>query len=164
MGEDRLVNAELSRGDEDILLATQNGMAIRFPLEQVRCMGRVAQGVRGISLRGEDKVVSMELVTPEDNLLLVSAKGIGKRISVKNCRIQNRGGVGVIGIKVSEKTGQVIGAMTIGDKDDFMAITADGMIIRTSVKNVRIMGRAAQGVKVMRLNKQDEVVSIARIQ
>ena len=162
---EQLIGVELTDGNSEIILATRNGIAIRFDEQDVRPMGRTAHGVRGIQLNYGDEVVAMDSVTSENSeVLTATEQGLGKRTSVSEYRKQTRGGKGVINIKVNEKTGIVIGMKVITPGQEIMMITAAGIIIRIDVEGISQFGRNAQGVKLMTLNDDDKVVSLAAVQ
>lgn len=162
---EQLIGVELTDGNSEIILATRNGTAIRFDEQDVRPMGRTAHGVRGIQLNYGDEVVAMDSVTSENSeVLTATEQGLGKRTSVSEYRKQTRGGKGVINIKVNEKTGIVIGMKVITPGQEIMMITAAGIIIRIDVEGISQFGRNAQGVKLMTLNDDDKVVSLAAVQ
>lgn len=162
---EQLIGVELTDGNSGIILATRNGIAIRFDEQDVRPMGRTAHGVRGIQLNYGDEVVAMDSVTSENSeVLTATEQGLGKRTSVSEYRKQTRGGKGVINIKVNEKTGIVIGMKVITPGQEIMMITAAGIIIRIDVEGISQFGRNAQGVKLMTLNDDDKVVSLAAVQ
>lgn len=164
-GNEQLIGVELTDGNSEIILATRNGIAIRFDEQDVRPMGRTAHGVRGIQLNYGDEVVAMDSVTSENSeVLTATEQGLGKRTSVSEYRKQTRGGKGVINIKVNEKTGIVIGMKVITPGQEIMMITAAGIIIRIDVEGISQFGRNAQGVKLMTLNDDDKVVSLAAVQ
>ena len=145
-------------------MATRNGIAIRFDEQDVRTMGRTAHGVKGISLNYGDEVVAMDSVSDEDSEVLTATEfGMGKRTEVKEYRKQTRGGKGIINMKITEKTGLVIGMKVINPDQEIMMITAAGLIIRTDVDQISQYGRNTQGVKLMTLNDEDKVVSLAAI-
>ncbi len=152
--------------DEEILLVTTQGQAIRFRDDDVREMGRAAYGVAGIKLDKNDEVVSMEILSKENDLtiLTITEKGFGKRSRVEDYRITRRAGKGVINLKVGEKTGKVITTSSVKDKDSVIITTAKGMIIRTPVKGLRVIGRATQGVRVVKLQVGDKVTDLIKIQ
>jgi DNA gyrase subunit A len=161
---DRLLDVRVTDGDKTILLATAKGFSIRFSEKDTRALSRATRGVRGISLRKGDKVVSMETLDPEaGEVLSVAEKGIGKRTPVDQYRLQKRGGKGIINLKVSEKTGEVIGAKQVRAEDGLMLITQEGKIIRIAVDGVRVSARSTQGVKLIDLEGEDRLVSIARL-
>lgn len=162
--EEELIGVELTDGNSEIILATRNGIAIRFDEQDVRAMGRTAHGVRGITLNPGDEVVAMDSVSSaESEVLTATELGLGKRTAVNAYRKQTRGGKGVINIKITEKTGLVIGMRVINPKQEIMMITANGIIIRFDGKGVSQFGRNAQGVKLITLNNDDKVVSLTAI-
>lgn len=163
---DQLLEAKMTNGNHEILLAVRSGRAIRFPEKKVRPMGRTASGVRGIVLSGEqDEVVGMICVEDEsENILVVSENGFGKRSKIEDYRITNRGGKGVKTINVTEKTGSLIAIKGVIDTDDLMIITKLGLTIRMPVADMRIMGRATQGVKLINLKEDDSIASVAYVE
>src|SRR6202035_1318440 len=148
---DRLLAVRMTDGLKDILLATARGFSIRFPEKDVRPTGRATYGVRGMSLRAGERVVAMEELDADGEVLSVAARGYGKRTPVGEYRRQSRGGLGIINLKVSDKTGEVVGARYVVPTDGLMLITQEGMIIRINVSGVRVIGRSTQGVKLMDL-------------
>jgi DNA gyrase subunit A len=161
---DRLLDVRVTDGDKTILLATAKGFSIRFSEKDARPLGRATRGVRGISLRKDDKVVSMETLEPEGGeVLSVAENAVGKRTPVDQYRLQSRGGKGIINLKVSEKTGEVIGAKQVKAEDGLMLITQEGKIIRIAVDGVRVSARSTQGVKLMDLEGEDRLVAVARL-
>jgi DNA gyrase subunit A len=162
---DTLLEAKLTNGSNQIMMALHSGKAIRFEEEKVRPMGRTAAGVRGIRLADEnDEVVGMIAVeSDEANVLVVSEKGYGKRSSVADYRITNRGGKGVKTINVTDKTGGLISMKNVTDDDDLMIITKKGITIRMHVDVLRVMGRATQGVKLINLKGNDEIAAVAKV-
>ena len=160
---DRLLNVERTTGDKNILLATAKGFAIRFLEKDVRAMGRATRGVRGINLRKGDRVVAMETLDEDGEILSVAERGIGKRTLLKQYRQQGRGGKGIINLKVSEKTGEVIGVKQVRPLDGMMLISLEGKIIRIGVDGVRQSGRSTQGVKLIDLEGEDRLVSLAKL-
>ena len=163
---DRLLDVKLTDGDSDIILAVRSGRAIRFHETHVRAMGRTATGVRGITLSGDDdRVVGMVCVQDrESNLLVVSEKGYGKRSVIEDYRITNRGGKGVKTMNVTDKTGQIISIKNVTDADELMIINKSGITIRMAIADIRVMGRATQGVRLIKLNDTDEISSVAKIE
>ncbi len=163
---DRLLDVALTNGSNDIIIAAQSGMAIRFNESRVRPMGRTAAGVRGVSLADEeDKVVGMICINRADaQLLVVSEKGFGKRSSVDDYRITNRGGKGVKTLNITDKTGHLVAIKEVTDSDELMIINKSGIIIRMSVAELRVMGRNTQGVRLIRLNETDKISSVAKIE
>lgn len=159
-----LIGVELTDGNSEIILATRNGIAIRFDEQDVRPMGRTAHGVKGISLAYGDEVVAMDSVADESFEVLTATEfGMGKRTAVSEYRKQTRGGKGIINIKITEKTGLVVGMRVINPQQEIMMITTAGIIIRIDVDGISQFGRNAQGVKLMTLNDDDKVVSLAAI-
>jgi DNA gyrase subunit A len=163
---DRLLNAALTNGTNDIIIAKSEGKAVRFNESDVRPMGRTAAGVRGVTLESPlDKVVGMVCISrPDANLLVVSEKGYGKRSSIEDYRITRRGGKGVKTINVTEKTGKLVAIKEVVDNDDLMIINKSGISIRISVSELRVMGRATQGVRLIKLNEEDAISSVEKIQ
>ncbi|GGF39364.1 DNA gyrase subunit A [Echinicola rosea] len=164
--DDQLLNVELTHGDSHIIIAAKSGRAIHFHESVVRPMGRTATGVKAITLSDEnDEVVGMVCVNREEaTLLVVSEKGYGKRSAVEEYRITNRGGKGVKAMNVTEKTGSLVSIKSVIDSDDLMIINKSGIIIRTPVAGLRIMGRATQGVRLIKLNENDEISSVAKVE
>lgn len=161
--EDHLVDVKLTSGEEQIVLATRKGQAIRFPEEQARPMGRNTRGVKGISLAPKDEVVGMEIVRPEANLLTVTANGFGKRTLLTEYRSQTRGGKGIINIKVNKRNGLVVAVQMIKSDEEIMMVSAEGIVIRFNAEDISKIGRATQGVTLMRLDKGDTVVAVAKV-
>ncbi len=160
---DRLIEAKLSDGNNDIIIGTRNGMAIRFNEKDVRDMGRTATGVRGIKLSKNDAVIGMIVVRNASTLLVVTEKGFGKRSEIEEYRLTKRGGKGVITVKTSEKNGKLIAMKEVNDGDELVIITTKGMVIRQAVSDIRVMGRNTQGVRLIKLNEDDEIADIARV-
>ena len=161
--DDAVIAANVSDGNHEIFIGTRDGMAIRFPESDVRAMGRGAYGVRGISLRDADAVVAMEILTPGGTILSVTEQGYGKRTELDEYRVQSRGGIGIINIQTSERNGQVIGIAQVSDDAELMLITQQGKILRMAAKDIRTIGRATQGVKLIDIEGDDRAVSIARL-
>jgi len=163
---DSLLEANLTSGTSEIVMALKSGRAIRFNESTVRPMGRTATGVRGITLDGEnDEVVGMiSIDNPETTVLVVSEKGYGKRTDIDDYRITNRGGKGIKTLNVTEKTGNLVAIKDVTDKDDLMIINKSGIIIRIAVGELRTMGRATQGVRLITLKENDEIASVAKIE
>ncbi|MGQ8335362.1 DNA gyrase subunit A [Sunxiuqinia sp. A32] len=163
---DQLLEARLTDGTEDIMIAVKSGKAIRFNESIVRAIGRTASGVRGITLGNEnDEVVGMICVKEEsEDVLVVSENGYGKRSSIEDYRITNRGGKGVKTINITEKTGRLIAIKSVSDDNDLMIITHNGLTIRQPISGLRVMGRAAQGVRLINLKTDDKIASVARVQ
>jgi len=161
--DDRLLSVRMTDGSQNILLATNNGYAIRFAESDARPMGRATRGVRGIQLRKGDRVVAMEALNADDEVLSIAANGLGKRTPVDQYPKQKRGGKGVINLKVSKKTGPVIGVRQVKPDDGVMLITHEGKIIRIGVEGVRVSSRSTQGVKLMDLDGEDRLVAVAKL-
>ena len=160
---DAVIAVQASDGGGQVFIGTRNGMAIRFEETDVRPMGRVAYGVRGIRLRGDDYVVAMEVGRPGGALLTVTESGYGKRTEIGEYRVQARGGVGIINIATSERNGWVVGVAYVQEGDELLLITEQGMILRMQTNDVRAIGRATQGVRLIDIETDDKVVSIARL-
>ncbi|MBN1941884.1 MAG: DNA gyrase subunit A [Phycisphaerae bacterium] len=160
---DAVIGVAITGGNDEIVLATSDGQAIRFSEHDVREMGRIAAGVRGINLRKGDEVVDMAIVDPRATLLTVCENGFGKRTDFDEYRVQGRGGSGVINIKATERNGRVIGMKSVRDADELMLITLNGQIVRTGVVEMRTIGRATQGVRVISLKPGDKLVAVARV-
>ena len=163
---DRLLEVKLTNGDNHIIIGKRSGKVVHFHERDVRSMGRTAAGVRGVTLEGkDDRVVGMVCVSRDDaNLLVVSEKGYGKRSPIDDYRITKRGGKGVKTINITEKTGNLVSIKEVIDTDDLMIINKSGITIRISVDNLRVMGRATQGVKLIRLQEGDEISSVEKIE
>lgn len=160
---DELIDVKLTDGNQDIILSTVNGMAIRFNETDARPIGRVSQGVKGIELDEEDFVIGMEVCTDNTTLLVVTENGFGKRTELDEYKVQTRGGKGVLTYRITEKTGKSIGMLLVSEEDDIMLISSDGSIIRMKVNEISILGRATQGVTLMRMSEGNNVVSVARM-
>lgn len=161
--DNKLIEAKITDGSYDILLATKEGQAIRFPEIKVRDMGRTAYGVKGISLQNKDYVIGMVVIKRDTTLLAVTENGFGKRSHISEYRITNRGGKGIINIKTTQRNGKVVAVMMVEDEDELMIITQKGIIIRQSVKQIKAIGRNTQGVKLINLEEGDRVVDVARV-
>jgi DNA gyrase subunit A len=160
---DSVIAVQVTDGSGEIFIGTHNGMAIRFEEGDVRPMGRAAYGVRGITLRDDDYVVAMEVVKPGGTLLTVTEQGFGKRTEIDEYRVQSRGGVGIINIATTERNGSVVGIAYVQEGDELLLITQQGMILRMQANDVRAIGRATQGVKLIDIEGDDKVVSIAKL-
>jgi DNA gyrase subunit A len=160
---DSVIAVELSDGKEQIFLGTRDGMAIRFDETDVRPMGRSAYGVRGISLRDDDEVVAMEVVREGGTLLTVAQNGYGKRTGLEEYRLQSRGGLGIINIQTTDRNGKVVGISYVSDEDQLMLISQQGMILRMKAGDIRTIGRATQGVRLIEMEEGDMVVSVAKL-
>jgi DNA gyrase subunit A len=160
---DSVIAANISDGNGEVFIATRDGMAIRFKEDDVRPMGRNAYGVRGISLRDGDAVVAMEVLTPGGTILSVTEQGYGKRTEIEEYRLQSRGGIGILNIQTSDRNGKVVGVAHVSDDAELMLITQQGKILRMAAKDIRTIGRATQGVKLIDIEGDDRAVSIARL-
>ncbi|OGJ12551.1 DNA gyrase subunit A [Candidatus Pacearchaeota archaeon RBG_19FT_COMBO_34_9] len=160
---DSLIGVEVVKKNQEVSLATKKGKAIRFNSDDVRESGRVSYGVTGIKMDGDDEVVSLGILNTEA-ILTITKNGYGKRTSVSDYRKTARAGKGVINLKVSEKTGDVVSTISVDDKDSIIITTGKGMVIRTSLENIRVMGRAAQGVRMVKLHEGDYVTDLIRVQ
>jgi DNA gyrase subunit A len=161
--DDCLIGVRRIFEGQQVLLATRDGMAIRFPEERLRSMGRVSRGVRGIHLAKGDAVVGCILAEDGASALTVCANGYGKRTAIDAYRLTNRGGKGVINIKTTPRNGKVVGILEVTDEDEVMFVTHHGMIIRTPIAAVRLIGRATQGVRLVNVADNDRVVAIAKV-
>ena len=161
--DDELIEVRITSGNDEIVMASRRGKAIRFKESDARPMGRVTGGVRGLNLREGDEVVGMVVAHPDSTILVVSEKGLGKRTVVDAYRLQKRGGYGVINLKVSERTGQVVAIRAVSDDEQLMLITRNGVVNRQRVSEVSVIGRATQGVKLVHLDEGDVVVDVARV-
>ena len=167
--DDRVIEVRMTNGDNEIIIANRNGRAIRFHESTVRCMGRTATGVRGITLDedGQDEVIGMICIKdPEtESIMVVSEQGYGKRSEIDDYRITNRGGKGVKTLNITEKTGKLVAIKTVTDENDLMIINKSGITIRLKVEDVRIMGRATQGVRLINLEKRnDQIGSVCKVE
>lgn len=161
---DTLVDVKLTNGSQEIVIGTHSGQAIRFNESQVRDMGRTATGVRAVKLAKGDYVIGLVAVTrPSATILVITDKGYGKRSELGDYRVTNRGGKGVITVKTTDKVGKLISIKEVTDSDDLMIITSKGILIRQKMKEIRVMGRNAQGVRVIRLSEGDTISAVARI-
>jgi DNA gyrase subunit A len=160
---DEVIAAEITDGQGQVFLGTRRGKAIRFEEHNVRPMGRTATGVRGINLRDDDEVVSMAVVRPGGTLLTVTENGYGKRTPLDEYRVQSRGGLGIISIHTSARNGRVAGIAYVENEDELMLITQQGKILRMDTKDIRPIGRATQGVRLIEIDDDDLVVSLARL-
>lgn len=163
---DELLEAKMTNGKHQIMMAVRSGRAIRFPEEAVRPMGRTASGVRGIRLEDEETDFVVGMITIENGskeVLVVSENGYGKRSDIEDYRVTNRGGKGVKTINITEKTGSLIALKDVSDNDDLMIITQLGNILRSPVSALRVMGRATQGVRLINLRENDTIASVATV-
>jgi DNA gyrase subunit A len=160
---DTLIDVKLTGGQDEVVLITSEGQSIRFSEENVREMGRPAGGVRGISLEGSDAVVALAVVVPDATLLVAGENAIGKRTDFSEYRLQSRAGKGIITMKTTDRTGKVVGALTVKDADEIMLITVAGQMVRTRVSDIREAGRNTQGVKLIDLDASDKLQAIAPV-
>jgi DNA gyrase subunit A len=167
-GQEELVSVKICTDEEDVLLASRNGKAIRFPVTDVRVFsGRTSTGVRGIKLSKDDKVIGMSIIKKNDDggsqeaLLCVSEKGLGKRTYTSEYRTASRGGQGVINMNITSKTGKVVATFPVTEDHQVMLISDQGQMIRIPVHNIRYTGRSAQGVSLFKVSKSEKVVSVA---
>ena len=161
--DDELIGVELTDGNQKVILVTNKGMSICFNEKDIRRVGRTAMGVIGIRLKPEDYVVSMDLVRDKKDLLVVTENGFGKRTPIDDYRVQRRGGKGIKTYKITEKTGNIIGARTVTDDDEIMIINSEGIIIRLEVKDISKMGRNTQGVTLMKIEGENKAVAISLV-
>ena len=161
---DELIQSKITEGDQDIILASNNGKSIRFNENQIKATGRKTKGVRGIRMSFDDDfVIGMLTVRREGQVLVVSSNGFGKRSDLQEYREQKRGGKGVFTLKANKKTGKLVSIMEVVDEDDLMIITSQGIMIRQSIKNINIIGRNTQGVKLIRLDEKSSIASVTKV-
>ena len=160
---DEVIGVRLTDGQQEIILSTANGQAIRFKEAQVRPTGRGTFGVVGMKLDPDDTVVSMEILSPGATILTVAEGGYGKRTELDEYRLTSRGGKGIITMKTTDKTGRVVGVQQVGEDDQLMLISNKGKIIRLRIKDIRLIGRNTQGVRLIELEEGERVVSLARL-
>ncbi len=161
--DDNLIEAKITDGTCDIVLATREGQAIRFPEDKVRNMGRAAYGVKGVTLAKKDRVIGMVVVKRDATLLSVTENGFGKRTNIADYRVTNRGGKGIINIRTTQRNGKVVDIKEVLTDDELMLITQKGIIIRQPVNQIKAIGRATQGVKLINLDAGDKLVDVARV-
>ncbi|HUU96116.1 MAG TPA: DNA gyrase subunit A, partial [Phycisphaerae bacterium] len=161
--DDSLIGVALTDGEQEIVLGTREGMACRFNEADVRAMGRAAHGVRGIDLRNDDRVVDMAAIVPGQSLLTVCDRGFGKRTDIDEYRLTRRGSKGVINVRVTERNGGVVALRAVTDDDELMLITGKGVLLRMSLDQLRDIGRATQGVRLIRVDEDDRVVAVAKV-
>jgi DNA gyrase subunit A len=160
---DHLINVIKTDGNKEILLASRNGLAVRFKEVQVRPIGRSGKGVTGMTLKGDDEVIAMVAADPQKTILSITENGYGKRTNLQDYRLTNRGGIGVINIQCSSRNGTVVAVASVSNKDELMLISQNGITIRMATKNISLIGRNTQGVRLMRLDSDDKVVASAKI-
>jgi DNA gyrase subunit A len=160
---DELISVNRTSGKSDLVIGTSKGLAIRFNEEDVRSVGRTARGVIGIRLTKGDVVVSANVIEERTSLLTVTEKGLGKRTNIEEYPVHGRGGRGVISIRVVEKGGNAVGLIRVTDEDEIVLITNGGKVIRMPARNISVLGRNTQGVKLMDLDPEDRIVSMGRV-
>ena len=162
---DELIGIKQTSGTNNVIIVTKQGKCICFSEDDVRPMGRIAGGVRAIKLEGDDEVVAMELVEPGQELLVVTQKGFGKRTKVEDYKIQVRGGKGLLTYDKAKfkKTGELVGAMAVDDEDEILLINSDGIIIRLAANEISKLGRATQGVKIMNVGEDANIIALAKV-
>ncbi len=160
---DEVIGARRTTGSQEVILASKSGKSIRFPEDQARAMGRTAAGVRGMTLKEGDEVVGMEILQPGATILTVTANGYGKRTPLEDYRVQNRGGQGIITIRTSARNGEVVGVAQVVAEDQVMLITDGGKVLRCPVSGISQMGRATQGVRMMEMGAEEQIVAMARL-
>jgi DNA gyrase subunit A len=160
---DELIAVKKTSGKSDLIIGTRNGLAIRFEEEDVRAVGRTARGVIGIRLEEGDEVVSANVIEEKTSLLTATEKGLGKRTNIDEYPVQGRGGKGVISIKIVEKGGNSVGLIQVKDEDEMVIITNGGKVIRMPARNISVLGRNTQGVKLMDLDAEDRIVSMGKV-
>lgn len=161
---DKLIQVKITNGTNDIMLATTKGKSIRFNEKQLRDQGRATRGVKGIRLGKDDHVETLEIVDLDATFMVCTENGYGKRTSFEEYRAQSRGGSGVIAIRTSTRNGMVVGAHSVLETDSLMLITTNGKMIRMAVSDMRVIGRATQGVRLINLEKGDKLVSASIVQ
>jgi DNA gyrase subunit A len=162
--KDRLIQARLTDGEQNILLATRDGQAIRFRETDVRSMGRPARGVRGVSLAKKDEVIGMTVVPDDATVLVVTVNGYGKRTRADAYRLQKRGGKGVINIKTTERNGVVVAMMAVQDNDELVVVTSGGKLIRSRIREISVIGRNTQGMRIINVGGNDRVGGVACVE
>ncbi|MCF6095088.1 DNA gyrase subunit A [Microaerobacter geothermalis] len=161
---DELIGIHLTDGSQEIILGTHLGMSIRFPESDVRTMGRAATGVKGITLSPNDFVIGMDIVKENSEVLIVTKKGYGKRTPISEYRVQTRGGKGIKTLNVTPKNGEIVSLTVVTEQDDLMIVTNLGMVIRLQINDISIIGRYTQGVRLIRIEEDQEVATVARIE
>ncbi len=161
--KDKLIEVKKTDGKSDLVIGTRNGMALRFPEKDVRDMGRTAAGVKGITLEAKDKVIGLLVINRSSTIMAVTEKGFGKRSDVADYRLTRRGGKGIITVKTSDKTGKMIALKDVNDGDELVIITTKGMVLRQSVKDLRVMGRNTSGVRLIKMKDSDAIADIAKV-
>jgi DNA gyrase subunit A len=162
--DDSLVDVKKTNGAQEIVIASKNGLAIHFEEEAARAIGRTSKGVIGIRLKEGDEVIGMDITDSEGTFLVATENGYGKRTKISAYRLQGRGGKGVINIKTSDRNGKVIGVKTVDNDDEIILVTEQGMVIRQRVGGISVIGRNAQGVRLIKMNDGDKLVGLAKIE
>lgn len=162
-GDDELIGVKMTNGNEDIVIGSKNGMLIKFNETDIRTMGRVAGGVRGIRLRKGDIAVGMDIVSDGEEILVVTEKGFGKRTPIEEYRIQSRGGYGLKTLNVTERNGLLVAMKAVDGTEDLMLITIHGILIRMAIKDISVIGRSTQGVRLIRLGEDELVATVAKV-
>jgi DNA gyrase subunit A len=162
-GDDELIGVKMTKGDENISIGTKDGMLIKFNETDIRSMGRIAGGVRGIRLREGDIVIGMDTVNEGDEILVVTEKGFGKRTPEDEYRIQTRGGYGLKTLNVTERNGLLVAMKTVDGTEDLMLITIHGILIRMDIDDISVIGRSTQGVRLIRLGEDELVATVAKV-
>lgn len=160
---DNLISVRVTDGTKDVLLCSSSGKIIRFPEEEARAMGRVSQGVKGINIEDDERIIGMEIIDDSVEILSVSENGYSKRTMASEYRRQSRGGKGILTMKQTEKNGEIVTIKPVTDKDDLMIITDKGQVIRTKISGISLLGRATQGVRVIRLKEGEKVVAVEKL-
>ncbi|WP_202081578.1 DNA gyrase subunit A [Caldalkalibacillus salinus] len=161
--DDELIGVRLTDGNQEIIMGTSQGMSIRYEEQDVRVMGRTAAGVKGISLRSDDAVIDMDTISEGHDVLIVTSRGYGKRTTMSEYRLQTRGGIGIKTMNLTERNGHVVGLKTVSPEEDLMIVTATGIIIRIHVGDISTMGRNTQGVRLIRVQEDEEVATVAKV-
>lgn len=160
---DRLIGVNITHGNQEVMLFTNAGKAIRFAEEEVRAMGRTARGVRGVKLPKDERVISLVVVAPQGDILTATENGYGKRTSVEEYRVTGRGGQGVISIQVNERNGKVVGANQVKADDEVMLISNKGTLVRMPVDEISLIGRNTQGVRLINLSNGELLVGLEKV-
>ena len=160
---DEILSVRVTDGTKDVLLCSSSGKIIRFAETDARPLGRVSQGVKGIELNDDEKIIGMEIIDDSVEILSVTANGYGKRTSVSEYRKQSRGGKGILAMRLTEKNGDIIQIKPVTDKDDLMIISDKGQVIRTKISGISLMGRTTQGVRLIKLKENENVVAVEKI-
>lgn len=160
---DELISVQMTDGSKNMIIATKHGQSIYFPEENIRVMGRTAAGVRGIRLREDDEVIGMEVLEDDEKVLVVTEKGYGKQTPASQYPLRNRGGMGVKTVTITEKNGNLVAMKTVTGEEDLMLMTVSGVLIRFEIDTVSQTGRSAMGVKLIRLDEDEKVATVAKV-